>query len=217
MKTILVLVVQLTMLTDAWSQGFVNLNFEQGYGVGESIPGWTAYKDNTTTTVLLNNISLSGGAICLLGANFGTIEGNYYAYLQGSGINAGIDTAGIGQTGTIPLGTQSLIFWGNVGMNDVSFNGQNLALTLLGSNPNYNIYGTDISSYAGQTGQLLFTSYSSQVGGQWDSVDNIQFSATPVPEPNSLGLFALGGLIVAWRQWRKSSPKVSPNSSPVER
>ena len=102
-------------------------------------------------------------------------------------------------------------------MNDVSFNGQNLALTLLGSNPNYNIYGTDISSYAGQTGQLLFTSYSSQVGGQWDSVDNIQFSATPVPEPNSLGLFALGGLIVAWRQWRKSSPKVSPNSSPVER
>ncbi|HWY32782.1 MAG TPA: PEP-CTERM sorting domain-containing protein [Candidatus Acidoferrum sp.] len=202
MKTILVVVVQLMILTDTWSQDFVNLNFELGYGAGESIPGWTAYKDNTSTTVLLNNISLSGGAVCLLGADFGTIEGNYYAYLQGSGVNAGSETAGIGQTGTIPSGVQSLIFWGNVGMNDVSFNEQSLSLMLLGSTPNYNIYGTDISAYAGKTGQLLFTSYSAQVGGQWDSVDNIQFSSSPVPEPNTVGLFALGGLFISWWQWK---------------
>jgi hypothetical protein len=30
-------------------------------------------------------------------------------------------------------------------------------------------------------------------------LDNIQFSAEPVPEPGALGLFALGGLLLVWR------------------
>jgi hypothetical protein len=82
----------------------------------------------------------------------------------------------------------------------VTFNGQTLTLTELGSTAHYNIYSADISAYAGQTGQLLFTAL-------WESsalIDNIQFSTLATPEPGALSLTALGGLLLAWRWWWKS-------------
>lgn len=186
------------------SQGFVNLNFEQGYSTSNTIPGWTAYLSGTSKEVVSNDIALNGGAVCLLGTNggFQPIQGKYFAYLQGQ-ILGFPDSVPIGQIGTIPITALSMIFWGNVGANDVSFAGQNLSLIVLGSSANYKIYGANISEFAGVTGQLLFTSYSSQLGGQWDSVDNIQFSSSPVPEPSILGLSTLVGLFFAWRGWKK--------------
>jgi hypothetical protein len=55
----------------------------------------------------------------------------------------------------------------------------------------------DISAYAGQTGQLLFSVPPQSSGG---ILDNIQFSSTPVPEPGTFGLFAMGGALLAWRR-----------------
>ena len=45
-------------------------------------------------------------------------------------------------------------------------------------------FGGDISSFAGQSGELRFQ------GGGW--LDDIQFSTQPVPEPSRLAFVALG-------------------------
>ena len=77
-------------------------------------------------------------------------------------------SAAIGQTGQIPTNAMSLKFWGY--STDVSFGGQTLSLVLLGRHtPHYNIYGADISAFAGQTGQLLFTAQPQSL----DIIDNI--------------------------------------------
>jgi hypothetical protein len=111
------------------------------------------------------------------------------------------EPASIGQTGTIPGTAQSLIFWG-FGLGVVSFNGQTLPASVLGYTPNYDILGVNVAPFAGQTGQLLFTSthYGPSIGF---SIENIQFSSSPIPEPSVFSLFALGGLGFLW-QWRKT-------------
>jgi hypothetical protein len=113
------------------------------------------------------------------------------------------NSAAIGQTGQIPLSSQSLVFWGNIGGMQVSFNGQSLNFFTIGSTANYNIYAANISSYAGQTGQLLFTdpNYGNTYGGS-AMIDNIQFSPLAVPEPNEFFLGALGSLLLGFRRWR---------------
>ena len=198
-----------------FSQNFVNLNFENAsfqsdpssgfypYLVyaSNAIPGWTAYANGLPQTeILSNNISLSGGAVSIIGTNWThpQIEGKYFIILMGfnyPGFEYGVS---IGQTGTIPLTAQSLIFWGNVGANNVLFDGQTLSTIVTGGTPNYNIYEADISAFAGQTGQLLFTT---PPGGS-GIVDNIQFSSSPVPEPSELVLAALGSLLLGFRRWK---------------
>ena len=68
-----------------------------------------------------------------------------------------------------------------------------------GSTPLYNIYAANISAYAGQTGQLLFTTHP----GRDNYLDNLQFSNLPVPEPESLALLVVGGMLGIWR-WKRS-------------
>lgn len=93
-----------------------------------------------------------------------------------------------------------MTFWGFVDPSSVSFAGQTLPLTILGTTANnYNIYGTDISMLAGQTGELLFTA----PYNQWNYIDNIRFSINAIPEPGSLALLVVGGLIGVWR-WKRS-------------
>jgi len=212
MKTtkILVTITFLIVWQNAQGQGFVNLDFENaavtpvsgnpGHIVAsDAILGWTAYLGGNPQTIIgYDTVSLGGAAVFLEDANAPSgggplpIQGNYSMLLQGS--TASTPTAAsIGQTGQIPVNSLSLMFWGY--SSDVSFGGQTLSLVVLGSTPNYNIYGADISAFAGQTGQLLFTAQS----GSEDIIDNIQFSPSAVPEPNSFGLFGLGGLFLAWR------------------
>jgi hypothetical protein len=192
---------------------FVNLDFESsiptnvtiqngivfGYAI---IPGWTAFLGGSPLNIIRYNFESSDGGVTLIGTDaVPPIEGNYFIVLKGSSLFfSGQNTAGIGQTGTIPLTAQSLSFWGDVGANDVSFDGQTLSLTMIGSAANYNIYEANISAFAGQAGQLLFTV---DPGGR-DMIDNIRFSSSPVPEPISLALTALGGLLLRFCRWRKT-------------
>lgn len=103
-------------------------------------------------------------------------------------------SAAIGQTGLIPLDALSLTFWGYA--SDVSFAGQALSLVVLGTTPDYYIYGADISAFAGQTGQILFTARPQTLS----IIDNIQFSTIAVPEPGAFVLAALGCLLLRFRR-----------------
>jgi hypothetical protein len=195
-----ILLVLLLLCQSGHAQGFVNLNFESAnlsaYGAGpavvpttNAIPGWTAYIfGSPQTSIVYNSISLGAAQVNLEGTNSGfpKIQGNYFILLQGDSDGEGVSAA-VGQTGEIPPSAQSITFWGNNVLN-ITFAGQNLTFTQIGSAANYNIYSAGISAYAGQTGQLLFTATS----GTSDMFDNIQFSSSPVPEPATLALAALG-------------------------
>lgn len=205
------------------SQSFMNLNFESASLSGLSgnslptasaFPGWSAYYGPPTNPTQINASSVAydtistGGAIVALvdsnapsgGAPFLPIQGDYSAFLGGS-IPAADSTASLGQTGTIPGTAQSLTFWIASGSLDVSFDGQALSLVDISSTVNYTVYAANISAFAGETGQLLFTApvYGGAV------LDNIQFSTSPVPEPSALALGALGGLSLFWRCRKRPS------------
>ena len=195
------------------SQGFVNLNFESaqiifnGYllSVNDAFPGWTV----TAPYITYDSPSLSGNSISIFDTkpplNAPPIQGAYYAFLA-SGNTPGLgQTISLSQTGTIPVGAQSITFWGNIGGLQITFAGQSLAFSETGSTANYNIYAADISTIAGQTGQILFSlpPYVSSA-----TLDNIQFSSSSIPEPSVFGLLASGGLFFGLRCFR--SPRNLP-------
>jgi len=214
----------LAICQNAWAQGFANLDFEYPnlplnpvfnyIPASKGIPGWMPYLSTSTTTNVgaLGYDTLSeGGAIIILedtnapsGIPF-PIQGSYSVLLEGaSGVFGNNPTAAsIGQTGTIPNTAQSLTFYlGDLyGNFQVSFNGQPLSFTAISNTLNYTIYGADISSYAGQTGQLLFTAPL-----QTDAMlDNIQFSSLPIPEPTAFALGVLGVFILGFH-YRRNRP-----------
>lgn len=214
-KNNLLLVTAIFIGQHCYSQGFVNLDFEDatvipvvpGIEASSAIPGWTAYYSVgfPLNTIFYNTVSLGGAIVALEDENAPggvplPIQGNYSVLLEGSIPNAAT-SAYIGQAGTIPITAQSLTFFGNLAGNiQVTFNGQNIPYSTVGNGANYTIYGADISSYAGQTGQLLFTApvLTSAL------LDNIQFSPSPVPEPRAFALGALGALLLGMRRWRNS-------------
>ena len=186
-----------------FSQGtFVNLDFEHPITpltpvnslvpTTNAIPGWTAYTYGSSGNyIYYNALTLGAASVSLQGPGSSStiIQGNYTVYLQGSQAGSPGSSA-VGQVGQIPIGTQSLTFWGFVGLNNVSFDGQILPLIVTATTANYNIYGADISGFAGQSGELLFTS----PPGFFELLDNIQFSSQPIPEPSTLAFCAVGGL-----------------------
>ena len=118
--------------------------------------------------------------------------------------------ASISQTGLIPGNTLSLLFDSYTTGNglptlSVTINGEDISISPLLRTANYTLYGGDISMFAGQTASLAFTAVSNYPQGfGYYVLDEISFSTNPVPEPSTLGLTALGGLLFAWR-WRRSS------------
>ena len=194
------------------SQGFLNLDFESahlgGYAEGPiptslGIPGWTAYVSGyDARQILYNTINLDEPAVTIQATNFSygsPIQGLYTIFIQGGTIYARGTNAGIAQTGQIPIDAKSLNFWGDAANMQVTFSGQSLAYNSIGSTGNYTIFGADISAFAGQIGELRFNV--THPGGA--TLDNIQFSNSPVPEPGTVALLVAGGLLGAWR-WKRS-------------
>jgi hypothetical protein len=212
----------------AHAQGtFINLDFEsadlspvppnQGgvqVPVGSALPGWTAYiGTDQQSQVTQNDYGHGLAQIDVFGPNYpaagwppspdnpGVIDGNYSVLVQSGFLSDGItpENVSIAQTGTVPIGYQSLEFkaWPTFANEfSVSFNGNNLSPVMLGTGPNYILYGVDISPYAGQTGQLEFTADFVTPGASWLGLDDIAFSPSAVPEPSPLVLTGIGGLLI---------------------
>jgi hypothetical protein len=219
MKTIrqLFTLLFLILSRDINAQGFVNLNFENaslnGYSPGafnvptnNAIPGWFAYFGaSSLTSISYNGLSLGGANVSIIDTNNSggllPLRGKYSVLLQGSSFGAPT-AAAVGQTGQIPINTLSLLFYQSLTIYglQVTFNGQAIPLFQTGATTNYAIMGGDISAFAGQTGQLLFSALPN-LGNAL--LDNIQFSSSPIPEPSSLALVALGGLWLGFRRWKR--------------
>ena len=239
MKTKLIKISLVTVLltfggVNCFSQGFVNLNFEQAIiltdagsifyaDAGSAFPGWTAYISGVPqTSIFYNTVPLGAAEVTLQGTNNGVysggttipvVQGEYFAMLWGqfnpqNYPDAETNTAALGQTGQIPGTAQSISFWGTIGGMQVTFNGQPIDFIVTGSTANYTIYTADISAYAGQTGLLLFTDpcYGNTFGGP-ATIDNIRFSSTAVPEPSTFALTTLGGWLIGCRRWRQLSAR----------
>jgi len=177
---------------------FQNLDFEQAkiipisgspdfplaVDVTNAMPGWTAYIGGAAENVIIYDTISLGAAQISIHDNNSTkpvLEGAYTVFLQPS-FPSGSLSAGVGQTGQIPLGSMSLSFYGT-GAYSVTFAGQQIALSALGTGQNYTIFGGDVSMFANQTGELRFTGAG--------LLDNIVFSSQAIPEP---GTIALSGL-----------------------
>jgi hypothetical protein len=230
MKTIknaILVIMFLIVVQGGISQGFFNMNFESGNPSGFSpgspnvpttsaLPDWTAYYSTSTATnqtsqAWYDSVSLGGAFISLEDTNansFGPapLQGIYSVLLEGSTANTPT-AASIGQTGQIPLNTLSVTFFLSLDSNlQVTFNGQLIPLVQIGSTPNYDIMGGNISAFAGQAGQLLFTALpGTGINAGYGVLDNIQFSSLPVPERGTLALCALGALSFALCR-RKRTP-----------
>lgn len=207
---------------DASGQGFVNLGFENTtltvfvvnpagpyYATNATVPGWLG---DPNATVPFNTVALDAAAVTLHGTDSfrPALSGNYSILLQGGsqwippGYTRG---ASVFQTGQIPVTSQSLTYLG-WGAFQVTFNGQSLAQVALESAPSYTRWGVDISSYAGQSGELRFA----VPWLAWNMLDEIQFSPDPIPEPSALGLGILGLIVSVAAYARRPKRNCVPQS-----
>ena len=197
-------------------QGFFNLDFESAVIVSDpsspyypnavyannAVPGWAVTGFLGPNEVLYNTISLGATSVSILGAS-GTpspISGAFSIDLYGGSTDA---SASISQTGLVPASAQTIIFKAKPGIGtlQIFLGSQNLTFYTVSTGANYNLYATDISTFANQTQTLKFSALQG-VNNYWE-IDDIQFSSSPVPEPSGFALTALGGLLLGCRRWKK--------------
>ena len=198
---------------------FQNLDFEQAtivstgtepYVIASSaIPGWTAYiGNNPVDTLLYNTVTLGSAAISIHDNNDTTfslrpLQGNFSVILQHSTGNPTTGTVGIGQTARLPVNIASLFFYAASFQDlQVTFAGNTIPLIQVGTESNYTVLSGDISPYAGQAGELLFTQLGTS-SGTLMTLDNIYFSTQAIPEPSPMALLALSALLFLGLKYRK--------------
>ncbi len=155
-----------------------------------ALPGWLAFAGtNQLTSIPYGPGGISTPVRLYSQTNGGSISGFFSVQFGGGTIS---------QTGLVPADAQSLVFKVHAPVSGpvsvVSLNGQILPYAAISTAPNYILYGTDISSFAGQVGTLSFTAM--------DRLDDIQFSPSAIPEPSAASLFALSALFFAARRFR---------------
>ena len=202
---------------DTSGQNFINLNFEQAkivrdtsspyypYAVyvSDAIPGWTISNNFMgTNEIFYNDLSLGAPSVALFGTNSEysppPLDGKFSIGLYG-GAPENYPPLGvsISQTGLIPTDAESILFIAQgsfaTGPLLLSLGGQNISFTAISTTPDYTLYGGDISAFAGQVEPLTFTTPAG-VNNYWE-LDDIQFSSSPLPEPDVLSIFGIGILL----------------------
>jgi len=191
---------------------FRNMNFElaqipqtQPPGVVSAalaFPFWTVYYGtNQQTQVHWGEVSLGATEASLIGQTGqpSAIDGGYSLSMYGGNVSVSIS-----QVGQLPTDAVSLLFkaqYGGPGFQLIaSIGGVSLPIFDVSSGPNYTLYGVNCSQFAGMQEELRFTIPAVGAHGPsaWD-IDDIVFSTTPVPEPTTAALFALGGLLFGFR------------------
>jgi hypothetical protein len=210
--TVCSLLLYLGCVSGLWAQAFQNLDFESAnvsnlppnqvefVSVADGLPGWTAYiGTNELTQASHNLITLGAPNVGVLGPQYYTLQ--FTQALQGSYsaiIQAGyFDSASIAQTGLIPASVRSVQFIGTLQFSQpvftnslfVTIGGQNAPVVPLGNN----LYGCDVSAFAGSVESLEFT-MSDAFGNGLILLDAITFSPEVIPEPSSL-LLTAGGVL----------------------
>jgi hypothetical protein len=191
---------------------FDNLDFESGnpgsitfsssVPVSSVLPDWTATIDGVQQTDVGYNYFPPGpsgpAGVSLIGPGgaWPALDGTYSVLLTG-----GTGEASISQTAVIPMEAQSLTFEVEEGLEGrgslaVSIGGQSLSLLPLATEPNYTLYGTDISAWAGAREDLTFEASAGFPLTYWE-IDDISFSPTAVPEPTPIALTGIGGIALA--------------------
>jgi hypothetical protein len=168
-------------------------------------PSWVLGNFPPVALLLPPDVTSGGGAPYTGPTNW--IDGNFCVLLGGSPLGGPLHGSGfISQTDLVPADAQTLLFkvHNDFELSDsvqASFDGQNLSLVALLTVPEnsqtwgYTLYGADISSLAGQTADLVF---SSSGGGTGALLDDIEFSSLPIPEPSGVSLIFLGIGVFIW-------------------
>ena len=220
MKTItnkLLILLFLAFVQSGYTQGFVNLDFENAtivpdpsspyypYAVyaSDAIPGWMATGLLGPEDVAYNNAALGSPNVSIFSTNGPNpqtvIDGAFSIYLQG-GSGEPPTGASISQTAIVPMSAESILFkalnnGASAGTLLVSLGGQNISFFPISTESNYTLYGGNISSVlAGQSEQLIFSTLGGTYNNNWE-IDDIQFSPSSVPEPSVFGLFAFGRFV----------------------
>ena len=197
------IIVLLCFLEQAgFSQGFVNLNFESPIPplpsgpafmpITNALPGWTGYiGGEQVAEVVYNSRALDGAGISLHSptSSLQPIQGNYSVLLQGARFSSA--SAAIAQLGQITSSINSLFFLAQNSTLQVTFAGQLIPYFQVNQTDNYMTFAADISSFAGQTGELRFTAPQNS----FSFLDGVRFSSTVVPEPSIYSLLGCGVLL----------------------
>ena len=199
-----------------YAQGtFQNLDFEQAQiiingspaliATSNAFPGWTVLANGVPLDeVQRDGVFWNGVGIGDAGNGY-ALQGNYSVLLAGWGLHP-LPLA-IAQSGFVPAGSESVTFLAT-GRLQVSFAGNPIMLHLVGETPYYDLYGADISAYAGQYCQLLFQTDPSGNRGI-NILDDIVFSPQSIPEPSRFGLLSMGVLVwmgrSRWRRWQRAA------------
>jgi hypothetical protein len=185
-----------------------------------ALPGWTVREDGIICTAVWGTPSaLDETSVALVSAGNGPIQGNYSVQLSAYA-NAPpgyYHNSSISQTGLIPGGTQSIQFLianpfqaGIVQPNPiVSLNGTPISLSEISQSGGVITMVGDVSAFAGTTADLTVLCEATPgpvfpANENIFNLDNIQFSVSPVPEPETLALFATGAFLLALHRRRSS-------------
>lgn len=174
--------------------------FPHSVAPSNAVPAWeVSYGTTPVGEITYNDPAVGSTWVNLWATNGQQIDGGYSVLLQG-GLTA--SAASISQTGLVPSTAKSLLFEARPGGGtlSVSLGGESLLLVEVGTGPNYVLYGADISAFAGQNEPLTFSALEDFSRPNDWNIDDIQFSPTVIPEPNSVSLVALGAVAFGWRR-----------------
>jgi len=172
--------------------------------VNQALPFWTAYYAGTNQVpgVLYNSEHIGSASVDLLSPDDtrdGGIPGHFTAVLQAGTSGLSFASVALAQTAQVPVGTMSLLFVAtspNGGGWQVSVGGQTIPVVEVSQvDSRFNEYGANISAFAGLTEELRFTALPGTSGANmW--LGEIQLSPIAVPEPSTVSLAALAGLVL---------------------